>query len=135
MDVRPIRRVLLLGAYGQDAETPNVELTYTLVSQQPEFGTISQDPDYGGLRFKPTQEFLDSIYKGKDATFSYDFTVSDGQYTTDVKTATFTVYGEETRRASCQKSASRVPPRSPKVAWRAMSSPAPGRAIRSFGCR
>ncbi|MBL0407774.1 tandem-95 repeat protein, partial [Microvirga aerilata] len=83
-----------LGAYGQDAETPNVELTYTLVSQQPEFGTISQDPDYGGLRFKPTQEFLDSIYKGKDATFSYDFTVSDGQYTTDVKTATFTVYGE-----------------------------------------
>jgi hypothetical protein len=125
-----------LGAYGKDAETTNsANLTFNLVSAQPEFGTISQDPTYGGLRFAPTQAFLDSIHEGKDQSFTYQFTVSDGKLTSDVTTGSLRSTARATQRASSRRSASRVRPRSPKATWRAISSPAPGPRIRCSRCR
>ncbi|WP_424140185.1 Calx-beta domain-containing protein [Roseomonas chloroacetimidivorans] len=83
-----------LAAYGFDDE--NDKLTYSLVGEQPEAGTISFDPDVGAgaLMFTPHKDFLDSLDKGEQAEFTYQFTVSDGEFTTAPVTGNVIVFGD-----------------------------------------
>jgi VCBS repeat-containing protein len=83
-----------LAAYGDDAQGD--KLTLKLVGGQPENGTITFDPDLGpgALMFTPNPGFLDTLDKEETYQFTYQFTVSDGEFESAPQTGTVMVFGD-----------------------------------------